>query len=490
MKRLNKHALPYLVSLLALAPIANAADILKADKHFSAGEYNLAKESYLEAAKIGNPHAFYQLGNMYHKGLGFEKDPLNALLYISTAAALGLDKADTTLKKMLAPLSNVQKDSIEKILADNAQLNRLKVIKQTYYPIVKEDMLAYKVTFDGQDSLDSKFFAYDFNESFQENGWGQSQSELLADDTDDFYTPMSTPQQAFLIVDHDIGKDGSKRNFSDVQKVGLSQSLIQEYASFPTLKPSFQSQPIEFFHRVNMGAAAYNKFTLIEKNEKLYASVIRRYKQLQGGATIKDRYDLAMILQNFSWLPQEDGEVAERLLTLAKLGHPGAMYEYGYALLREQRDIQEAIKWLGLASSYGLARAEYRLAKLLTSSPWVEYDEQKALFWFESATKKDHVASALKVVEIKLIAEDDTLHDLSGAIQLLTKIANKQKMNPEYYYLLALSHINRENRDFTQVVSNLEKAISIGQRKNWDVADWQNLLTKLTQGRVFVTEEN
>ena len=112
------------------------------------------------------------------------------------------------------------------------------------------------------------------------------------------------------------------------------------------------------------------------------------------------------------------------------------------------------------------------------------------MFWFESATKKDHVASALKVVEIKLIAEDDTLHDLSGAIQLLTKIANKQKMNPEYYYLLALSHINRENRDFTQVVSNLEKTISIGQRKNWDVADWQNLLTKLTQGRVFVTEEN
>ncbi|MFA3791983.1 tetratricopeptide repeat protein [Aliiglaciecola sp. SL4] len=490
MKNLNKYLLSISITYLLTPSTIMAADIFKADKHYTNAEYTLAKRGYLEATKIGNPHAFYQLGIMYQKGLGVEKDPLSALIYISMAADYGLQNAKTALTNMLSTLDDEQRKTIEKVLNNSSNSNKKEIIKQTYFPIIKKETIDSKITFEGQDHLDTQYFADDYEEAFEENGEGQFTDEFGGDESDDFYAPMSTPKKPYLIVDHDVAADGSKRNIMDVQKVGSSQSLINEYSLFPTLKPSFQSQPVEFVHRVSMGAAVYNKFTLIEKDEALYSSIYRRYKKLKNGKSLNDQYLFAMTLQNFPWLEQEQGEVTKRLLSLAKQGHPGAMFEYGYLLLREQTNIPDAIKWIGVASTYGLARAEYRLGKLLTTSPWVEYDEKKALFWFESAVEKDHMAAALKAAELKLTAKDNSLHDVNGAINLLTKIEAEQRTNPEFYYLLALSHKNREKRDFTQVVSNLEKAIFMGSNANWDVTEWQDLLTRLTQGSVYIVEDN
>ncbi|WP_342807840.1 sel1 repeat family protein [Alteromonas sp. M12] len=487
---MNKRFLSISISCLLVPSTIMAADIFKADKHFTAAEYKLAKQGYLEATKIGNPHAFYQLGNMYQKGLGVDKDPLLALIYISMAADYGLDNAQTTLTNMLAALSDEQRQTIQEVLSNNSNSNRKELIQQTYFPVIKQETLNTKISFEGQERLDTQYFADDYQQDFEENGAGQFTDEFGDDESDDFYTLISTPKKPYLIVDHDVAIDGSKRNITDVQKVGNSRSLLNEYSLFPTLKPTFQSQSVEFVHRVFMGAAVYNKFTLIEEDEALYASIYRRYKKLKSGKSLNDQYQFAMTLQNFPWLEQERGEVANRMLFLAKQGHPGAMFEYGYMLLREQNDIQEAIKWIGVASTYGLARAEYRLGKLLTTSPWVNYDEKKALFWFESAVEKNHVPAALKAAELKLTANDKSLHDVNGAIKLLNKIEAKQHTNPEFYYLLALSHRNRENRDYTQVISNLEKAIFMGSNANWDVTEWQNILAKLTEGTVYIIEDD
>ncbi|MDO6693285.1 SEL1-like repeat protein [Aliiglaciecola sp. 3_MG-2023] len=467
-----------------------AADIFKADKHYTNAEYQLAKQGYIEATKVGNPHAFYQLGNMYQKGLGVKKDPLNALIYISMAADFGSEAGKITLANMLAKLNDEQRQTIEKVLNNNSTAKRKALILQTYFPIIQQEKVANKITFEGEIRLDSQYFADAYEEIFEENVAGQFTDEFGEDESDDFYTLISKPKTPYLIVDHDIAIDGSKRNITEVQRVGTSQALLSEYTLFPTLKPSFQSQPVEFVHRVYMGAAVYNKFTLIEQDKALYASIYRNYKKLKKATSLNDQYLFAMTLQNFPWLEQQQGEVSSRLLSLAKQGHPGAMFEYGYMLLREQKDLQEAIKWIGIASSYGLARAEYRLGKLLTTSPWVEYDEKKALFWFESAVEKNHVPAALKAAELKLTANDESLHDVEGAIDLLTKIAANQHTNPEYFYLLALSHKDRENRDYTQVISNLEKAIFMASNRNWDVSEWQDLLVKLTQGKVYIVDDD
>jgi len=212
-------------------------------------------------------------------------------------------------------------------------------------------------------------------------------------------------------------------------------------------------------------------------------------KKLKKSENINDQYQYVMALFNFPWLKQEEGEAIDKLKSLARRGHPGAMYEYGFKLYREQTDIPNAIMWLSQSSSYGLARAEFRLGKMLISSPWVVKDEAKALHWFESALKKDFPAAAIAAADLRLNAENESLHKVSKAIEYLDMAANSQKKNPEFYYLNAISHLKRENRNFVEVVKNLKKAINLGEQYSWDVSAWESLLDRLTVGQIRVTDD-
>ncbi|WP_111977445.1 tetratricopeptide repeat protein [Algibacillus agarilyticus] len=483
---MTKWLAPVLIATsLSISVPVFCADVLKADKHYNNKAYSLALKGYLEAAKVGNPHAYYQLGTMYNKGLGVEVDALNSLIYLSMAAEYDFHDSSQIIANMFAKLKPEVQAEITAILTKHMAENGKSKIEKQYFPQLIIENLSKKITFEGQAELETQFYADDY--------MGDEFSEMnsLADDeesTDDFYMPMSTPKKGFVIIDHDVAQDGSVRNITDVQKMGLSQSLIKNYALFPSLKPTFEGKPVEFVNRVTLGAANYNKFTLLDEDPTLYKAILKAYKKLKTAESLHDQYLLAMALQNFKWLEQKEGEVEQRLLEVAEQGHPGAMYEYGYKLLREQQDIKQAIKWISLASSYGLARAEYRLGKLLMNSPWVVKDEKKALFWFESATQKDHMPAILTTIDLLINAKDKSIRDLNRAIDMLAEIEKQQYTNPEYFYLAAMSHINRKNRDYTQVISNLERAIFLGSNANWDVSDWEELLIKLTQGTVYITE--
>lgn len=465
-----------------------SADIFKTDKLFNSQQYDLAKQGYLEASRIGNPHAYYQLGVMHSKGLGVKPDQLNALIYFSLAAEYKFHDSEQVVQKMLSKVPEENKRTISDILLEFREKNGKLKIATKFFPILNNANLDKKFTFNGENKLESKYYSEDgFSEGLNagyEGGTFSNEDE----DEESFYTPISTPRKPYLIIDHDVATDGSKRNITEVQKIGSALTLLDEYALFPLPVPTFDGKAVEFIHRSYMGSAAYNKFKLADVAPNLYGNIIRTVKKLKSSSAISDRFQYMMALQNFPWLKQDVGEVENGLLELSKQGHSGAMFEYGLKLYREQTEIEQAIHWISEASKYGLARAEYRLGKLLTSSPWVKYDERKALFWFNSAVEKDHIAATLKAIELRLTATDKNLHDVESAIRLLDKIEAKQRNNPEYFYLLALSHKDRKNRDFTQVIEYLEKAIFMGQTKNWDTNEWQDLLSKLTQGRVTIVE--
>ncbi|WP_448248765.1 tetratricopeptide repeat protein [Thalassotalea agariperforans] len=481
------------IKLITLAGIvlpltAMSADILKTDRLFTEKNYEQAKQGYLEAASLGNPHAYYQLATIYLKGLGVEKDTLNALIYFSLAAEYKFHDAEQIINKMLSNVSPEEKQTLTNILSKFNESNGKQTVMAKYFPIINEKNLAYKVTFEGEPALETKYHSDEYSDNYEES-YSTSFSEDGEEEYDDLALLMSTPKQPFIILDHDVAPDGSIRNIADVQIIGFTKSLIDEFKLFPTLKPDFNKRPVDFVNRVYLGAAGYSKFTLLEEDKKLYERIRRAAIKLKASESLNDKYQYAMALQNFPWLNQEDGEIESLLLALSKIGHPAAMYEYGFKLYREQKNIPEAIHWISEASKYGLARAEYRLANILLSSPWVENDEKKALFWFESAMEKNHDAATIKAIDLKLTANDKSLHDLEGAINYLSQIETSQANNPEYYYLLALSHKDRKNRDYTQVIQNLERAISMGQRANWDVSEWQDLLITLTTGRVFISDD-
>jgi TPR repeat protein len=471
------------LSLLSVAlfgsAMSQAIDVIKADSQYATQDYSNAMQGYLEASQVGNPYAMYQLGTMYHKGQGVAPDPLNALIYYAMAAEYDFQNSKSIVETMLSNLSAEHASKIRQIIEQDL-VNKGKAYSNTrYLPNIIEENLAYKITFDGEPSLPEKYYSDDFDNIIDIDDNNPNSS---------FYRPLSNKYAPFLIVENEVAADGSARNLIDIQKTGNTQKLTEDYILFPGPVPKFKGQPINFVHRSKMGLAATNKFTILENNEPLYEGVLKKTKTLKTSDNLNDRFLYAVSLQNFDWITKDKTLAEQAFLELAELGHPGAMFEYGSMLYRQQRDIKTAIHWISEASKYGLGRAEYRLGTILMDSPWVERDEEKALFWFQSASQKGNNHAALKAIEIQLTANNLSLRNPDATIEPLEIMQDEQSLNPEYFYLQALSYKDRTDRDFAKAIENLEKAIFMASNRNWDVSEWQDLLLKLTQGNVYITD--
>lgn len=457
-----------------------AADIFKADSYYTSQKYQLAYKEYMKATERGNPHAFYQLGTMYHKGLGVERDPINTLLFFSLAAEYDFQKSKQFVDKIWTMIPESRHTEIKSTIAHVAQQLGEHSTNKRLFPVVIPERLGQKITFEGDAVLDNKYFGDDVEG--EEYG---IEEELGLDEG--LTLVVTSKKQPFLVVDHDLYKDGSIRNVTEVQKLGNVRGLQKDFELFPIKQPLFNGKPVDFVSRAFIGAAVYDKFTMRRENESMFHQIRKLGNTLRAGTTISDRYYYAMAMLSFTWLEQEEGQAEQLLLELANEGHPAAMYEYGLKLYREQRDIETAIAWITMASKYGLERAEYRIAKILQSSPWVINDEKKALYWYDSAKDKGNVAAAIRATEIRLLS--DKLYDWDQAWVDLKFIEQNHVRNPEYYYLLALAHKDKENRDFRLVVQNLEKAISLGETRHYDMSEWEALLSKLTTGSFYIHDD-
>lgn len=463
-----------------------AVDISQADRQFALKQYTQAKEGYLEAAKVGNPHAYFQLARMYFKGLGVEADLVNALLYYSLAAEYDFLNSVDIVNGAIDSLSSDAQVQIRQAMVTYKRNFGKERINQKLFPLIDKKLLDQKVTFDGKARLEENFDTEDFiDDSFEDLG-----DSFLGDD-DAFGSILSTQTPPFLIIDIDIASDGSIRHYSDVQGVGRgTRRLAKAFTQYSLPQPFFKGGNVDFIHRAHLGAATFNKSRFRSERADIYHKVRRIAKKLRNSTLLKDQYEYAMALLAFKWLSQEEGEAQRKLLEVAKQGYPAAMYEYGMILYREQKNIEDAIYWIGAASKYGLPEAEYRLGKILQTSPWVARDNKKALFWFNSAAKKAHLSATIRSIDIKLTSDDVSLIDVDGAVSDLNAIENSHDQHPEYYYLLALSYMNREERDYSLARSNLRTAISRGKENHWNVSRWQALLESLSSGTVTSCESS
>ncbi|MCF2948844.1 sel1 repeat family protein [Paraglaciecola aquimarina] len=483
MKNMRKN----LIAVLAIALPFQAAslNLLKANDDFKDKQYDLAFQEYKQGAQVGNSHAYYQLGVMYSKGLGVEPDLVNSILYFSLAAEQNYSQANEILDLMLSNLDTNQLTEVHALL-DEFKQNQ-DVFTQQFMPEIIEENLAHKVTFDGKPELEKKFFIDLDEEELGISPYGGSGNSVGEGGVESF-GGIIISKPALLIVETDVASDGSKRNIQKLQKHGLTRGYLDKYKLFPTAKPQFKGKPVDFVTRSYMGVAADDAFAFVDQQPRLYGDIRKIVRAAEKSDTLEEKYQHAIAMTMFPWLEKQPNQAENLMKNLALRGHPAAMYEYGFMLYTKQKDIPEAVKWITEASKYGLARAEYRLGKLLTSSPWVQSDEKKALFWFESAMEKGHDAATLYAAKIKLTSQDPTLKDVAGAIEYLALAEKPQRLNPEYFHLLALSYKDRPARDFKLVIDNLERAIWMGNQANWDTSEWQDLLSQFTTGKVTIAD--
>lgn len=484
--RLKKCIAVLLVALVSHS--SHSVNVLKANTDFKEGKYTQAFSLYREGAKLGNAHAQYQLGVMYSKGLGVEPSAVLSMIYFSLAAENEYHNAKLILEKMSSSLNESELSLLVQAIDEEKDVH--KSFQKQFLPEINQHTINQRVTFSGENNLDQRVYFEELSE-FQNfdnelQNFDGGFDELDGGEALDVTIVVNNP--GFLVVESDVASDGSVRYVREIQKSGNTKRFLEAYKLFPLKQPELGQKPTEFVHRAFMGAAIDDQFYLNNNLPRLYKETRRVLREAKNNPTLESLYQLAMAMVIFPWMESEDNEAENLLKELAEKGHPGAMYEYGLQLYIQQKDIPKGIEWITQASKYGLSRAEYRLGKLLLSSPWVVNDEKKALFWFESAAKKGDKAASLHVAKIKLTANDKSLMDVSGAIKHLDATSSSQNLNPEYHYLLSISYRLRTDRDFKKSVELLEKAISMGMRINWDTSEWQALLAKMLQGNITVTD--
>ncbi len=494
-----------LASSLTLSAVSNAANILQADQFLLDKNFAEAQKAYLVLSESGSAKAFYQLGKIHLEGLGVEQDMLKAVLWFDLAAEQNFADAGQVVADLLKLASPQTHENIIQLQAEFRAQQGWQRIKMRYFPVLKQQTLASKIYFGNKtenQSVPQYHQTASYNSQVELNSivpdkvkltgpnpvLNQTQAEFLFGRLSkvDFF------KQAYsAIVDYDIAADGSVRNLQVEQKIGyIHPKVWPGLKTFNTSKPQFNQETVAFINRSFIGLAGESEAYIRNQKEDIYAGLVRAARKLKQDPSIEGQFQYAMALTSFEWLAEDKDELEQLLTQLANAGHPLAQYELGFKLYREQKNIAQAIHWLGESAKAGVARAEYRLGHILLNSPWVEKDETKALYWLERAVEQSHIASLLTASELKLLADNETLHNVKTAQDYLTKVPEAQQDNPQYEFLQAMVNFKQTPRKLDQAVNHIQKAIKLGEQLNWDVTDWQAMLTDWTSGgKVSVTDQ-
>ena len=108
------------------------------------------------------------------------------------------------------------------------------------------------------------------------------------------------------------------RYTSEVQKFGFYKPLAEQFKLFPIATIEFEGAPANFASRTYLGAAAFDKFSLLEENERMYGQIMKQTRRFKNGKSISDRFNLAMLMLNFPWIEQGESEAEDLLLSLSK----------------------------------------------------------------------------------------------------------------------------------------------------------------------------
>ena len=157
------YKLLFLTLVILVPTTVKSANIFVSDRQFTEKNYGQAMQGYKLAAKVGNPHAYYQLGNMYYQGLGTEQDIVNALINFSLAGEQDFHNAQEVMDKLLNALSPESKKEVTNLLTEHLASHGQESINKKYFPVINYENLATKFTFDGSVELQTVFYPEDID---------------------------------------------------------------------------------------------------------------------------------------------------------------------------------------------------------------------------------------------------------------------------------------------------------------------------------------
>ncbi|WP_370980375.1 hypothetical protein [Agaribacterium sp. ZY112] len=476
-----------LISIVCFGASASIvqADMIKANEAIADGDFKDAKEYLLDSAVLGSAEAQFKLGLLFAQGQSGVVDMTQAASWLALAAEQNYSGASALVQEILAGSSHEESVAILNSFTELESKYSAKALTQSLYPeksssgsVIGQNA---KRLSDGNLSYDA--IGHNINRSMGIEQANRRTGGLFSENARAAAINTQEAPSGKVIVVYDITENGFTSDPDIVfsypgttfDRAVLDSAVLSKYLPAQDIegKPIRQNgftRSIIFGLQYSMQLdkqypQTYDKFRLVRlrakkgdpANEYAYSAMLRAYGNILA--------------------PKDEDDFMPYLQSAAKAGVYNAQYDLAMYELYIERNVQEGLKWLKLAASSGLTKAEYRMGKLLLNPPngVLETSTDKAKFWFERAAKKHHVAAVEKYASLVIDSEDKKkLKDLRS---MFKEIKGEESRSAESYYLNA--QVEQKVGSKRKAKSLLKKAISEAEKSGRSVKQWDDQLATL-----------
>lgn len=432
-------------------PLAHA-NFDSAMELYDAKNFSDSMTEFKRLSSLGHKHSQMNLGVMYFRGEGLEKNPVEAYAWVALAASDG--DAERVRTRDLINKRLTKEEKSRALARANELLIQMsdEALKEKLTPVMLSDMEC------------------------------QFQIEPLK------MPPPSYPSNLIregkngsVDVEFTIDKFGFARDYSAI----FSTEKDFEKAVFDAIR-KWQYQPVIVDGKATDVAVTQLRVkfniagsSLDKKKVKEYLDDLRT--KAESGKVV-DMYAFAYVTNLMPELKVQKQESNSWYLKAAQAGLPHAQYEIGKSLMRGEgckMDTEKGIYWLTMAAKSNSPSAQYFLGVSLLGSNKFVQNKQQAIEWLNHAVAGDHDKAAMRLAWILATDTDNSIRDPKRALELVTKIY--EKYPDQFRANENLAAAQAANNLFDDAVKSQKTAIGLAKKIKYPLTDVEARLTAYQQ---------
>lgn len=439
------------ICLLCALSIQVRADFSDAVKLYNDKKFPDAMQEFQRVAALGYKPAQLNIGVMYFRGEGVEKNIIEA--YAWTALSAEDDHAESIRTKdiIFSKMDDQQKIAADIKLKELMSLFGNQTLRTNLYPkYSQEKSKLIQARFKAMPDLPSS-----------------SVSEVLAK----------------FEMEYDIDSQGYIHNYVFLEAEGVKDP--QKLADYLAGLKNYPKRLGE------ISTPVYNyKFTQIRGGngrEKQFKDEVN--EEMREGLTddidwsnSESLYRHAQYYSDSPLSVKTQQHKTLLFLSAAKMGHAKAQTAIALKIIygeNFEQDRQKALKWLLAVDNSKDASSLYHAASLLYDGILVDKNKAKAIDFFQQAVNQQHPKSKVKLAWILATEKEESFSDPQKALQLITEVYDKYLDRVTAYETLAVAQA--ANGQFENAIKSQKSALNFAKKIGIEADAVQRRLTSYEQ---------
>lgn len=410
------------------------ADFSSAMENYEAKKFPEAMAELKRLASLGHRDSQLNVGVMYFRGEGVDKDLVEGYSWVALAASDNNAERSRIRDALMAKMDAAQK---QKALARTEYL-----LSQYGEAALKEKLTPVLIS-----DADCKF---KLTPTYQKI---PSYPRAMREEG----------SEASVDVDFTVDKLGYARDYSIVYstKKGFEAHTLDAVKFWRYQPVVTEGKPVEV---VVKQVRIYYRMAQNQWNKKSVDKYVTDLRSKAENGSARDMYAFAYITNLVSELKVERKESNGWFLKAATAGMPLAQYEIGKSLIRGegcQEDMEKGIQWLTLAAQDSSPDAQYFLGVSLLGSDEFAKNKAQGINWLQHAATAKHTKASMRLAWILATDSEDAYRNPVAALSLINSVyesySDKLRANE------TLAAAQAANGLFDEAVASQLKAIKFAQ---------------------------